>query len=314
MPYSVRPGKTEKFGDFLGQDHADSSAGAALQQRVRVLAEAVSSGPAFRRSPRLSIEHPPHPGGLDGVEQVINPLVQVQVDWRPVHQLTPSSANDQPKPAEPPFQLSRVLLEGREQPALTIARAVEDEVKAHKCLAEAGRAGHKRGRTGRTRLPPCRRSPGRPTMCAGSRVCRLPPRRGRQDGGKPRFRPLRAGRNAGRKGIRRRGVSAPAGPRRSLGGLVRAHRDDGIGDGELRRGGDLLASYSPIHKEVIGSTPSMPARSCRKRRNSRRRRVRPQRLEAVDDDDRRPVLADKVAHSLKYTAGPCRFAAIPRSS
>ena len=51
----------------------------------------------------------------------------------------------------------------------------------------------------------------------------------------------------------------------------------------------------------MGSTPSMPGEVMQESAElAGLWRIGPQRLEAVDDHDRRPVLADEVAYALEY--------------
>ena len=58
-----------------------------------------------------------HAGGfglLDEVEQVVDPLVDVEIDRRPAQTEMHGSSNDQPNPAAIRAELGRVLLERRQ--------------------------------------------------------------------------------------------------------------------------------------------------------------------------------------------------------
>ena len=73
-------GDPEEVGDLLGHDDADVGAGAALQQRVDVFAETEFVSARGSQVAEAVDGDPGGAGALHGVQQVVDPFVEIQID------------------------------------------------------------------------------------------------------------------------------------------------------------------------------------------------------------------------------------------
>ena len=82
---------------------------------------------------------------VDKVEEVVDPFVEEQVDWRAVHQLY-AFVGKRPRVAvEDTFELDRVLLESCEHALLPGPDAGEGEMESDQGLARSRGPGYERG-------------------------------------------------------------------------------------------------------------------------------------------------------------------------
>ena len=87
MPYSDERINGKQIGDFLGHDDADVGAGAALQERVDVFAEAEFISARGCQVAETVDGDSGGAGAVHGVQQVIDPFVKIQIDGAAVHEL-----------------------------------------------------------------------------------------------------------------------------------------------------------------------------------------------------------------------------------
>src|SRR6266511_1935 len=130
----------EEVGQLRGHEQAHALAREALDERVHVFAE-----PDLVRRGELEIgeavdEDAACARALHRLEQVVDPLVGVDVDRRAVHELDAILVSRPTKPLDDPRELGRVFLERREHARFALTDAVENEVQAHQSLAGARRA------------------------------------------------------------------------------------------------------------------------------------------------------------------------------
>ena len=96
----------------------------------------ISSPLANSTSVRLSIRTRLAPEPVDGVKELVDPLIDVEVDRRAVHHRDGVIE----RPAERSChagELGRILLEARDDPTLACDRTGDDEVQSHERLSDA---------------------------------------------------------------------------------------------------------------------------------------------------------------------------------
>ena len=80
MPYSERRETPKRSGTSCGHDDADVRPGAALQQRVDVLAEPELVAAGGAQVAEAVDGDSRGAGAVHGVQQVVDPFVEVEVD------------------------------------------------------------------------------------------------------------------------------------------------------------------------------------------------------------------------------------------
>ena len=121
--------------------------GEPLGQGVHELAEAGVVHGGHLQIHQAVDEHPARLGAFDGVQQVMHPFVDVDIDRRAVHDLDGRVGERPAQAGEHPGQLGGVLLQGGDDAGLTALGSAVDEVQPHDRLARAGGSRDHRGRT-----------------------------------------------------------------------------------------------------------------------------------------------------------------------
>ena len=141
------PGGVEQLRDLEREQQADALPCASLHQRVQQLPEPDLIG---GREQQVAEAVDDHAGGLrllDEVEQVVDPLVDVEVDRRAAQH---RDARIVERPAEAggdAAELGGVLLERGQDRRAAVGGAAERVVETHQRLADARRSGDERRRS-----------------------------------------------------------------------------------------------------------------------------------------------------------------------
>ena len=141
------PGGVEELRDLEREQQAD-----ALPRAQRCTSECSSSrnriwsGDASRRSPRLSTTTRVALRLVDEVEQVVDPLVDVEIDRRSAQHRDARIVEGPAEARGDARELGGVLLERRQDRRPAVGGGAEREVETHQRLADAGRSGDERRR------------------------------------------------------------------------------------------------------------------------------------------------------------------------
>ena len=114
--------------------------GEALHDRVGELVEPYLVPGRYPQVGEAVDEDAPRAGPLDGVHQVVDPFVDVDVDGRAVHDFHVWFAQRPAELREHSLELGGVLLHGRDHPGLPLACPVHHKVQAHERFPRAGGA------------------------------------------------------------------------------------------------------------------------------------------------------------------------------
>jgi hypothetical protein len=121
----------EQMRDLQSHQDADALPGKALQGRVDELLEAYLIPGRYPQVREAVDEDAPRLGPLDGVDEVVDPFVDVDVDGRAVHDFHVWFAQRPAEPRKHSLELSGVLLQGGDHPWLPLACPVHHKVQAH---------------------------------------------------------------------------------------------------------------------------------------------------------------------------------------
>jgi hypothetical protein len=144
-PVIGEAGYPEQLDGLIRHECAHTPARESLQQRVHVLSEPHLVLGGGLEIPEAIDHQASGAGPLDPLEKLVHPLVEVEVDRRPVHHLDERILEAPPESPCDPVELRGVLLERGDHSRFLRPEAGEDEMEAHQGLPGPRGAGHQGG-------------------------------------------------------------------------------------------------------------------------------------------------------------------------